>query len=83
MSEAERLFSQNLEFGRRLGNESGIARSLYQLGRLAEAHKELESAWAFYEEANQIFERLDEKPDAALSKQSLDRIKQLKRKAKY
>ncbi len=72
MSEAKRLYNQNLGIGRKLGNQSVITRTLYQLGRLARAQKKL-SADSFYNKANQIFESLGEKADTALSKRSLDR----------
>lgn len=48
---------------------------LARLGRLAEARDDLGAAEKYSSEANQIFEKLGERPNEELSKDELQRVK--------
>jgi tetratricopeptide (TPR) repeat protein len=74
IEEARRLYNESLEISKKLGDQSGIALTLGQLGRLAE-HDEghLVEAVALYREALIIFEKL-KSPYAELARKDLERV---------
>lgn len=75
-----KLYNESLEINRKLGNQSGIAIELSQLGRLAEDQKDLDAAEKYYEQALQIFENLGIKPYMDIAKKDLERFRELKQK---
>ncbi len=58
LEEARRLYVENLEISKRLGNQRGIAGTLHELGRLAQDQGELEEARRLYDESLRINKRL-------------------------
>ena len=80
-AEARRLYDECLEIENRLGNQSGAAKSLTQLGSLFEQEGELEAAEKYVLEALEIFTRIGEKPMQELASKHLARIREkLKKK---
>ena len=73
MAEARRLYDESLEIKEKLGDQSGIAVTLGQLGLLAMGAGDKEAARRLLREALSIFERLGS-PYAELARQSLERV---------
>jgi hypothetical protein len=73
LGEARRLYDESLEIEKRLGNQSGIAITLHQLGRLAEMDGNKIEAVQLYREAYSILERL-KSPGAEVARRSLKRV---------
>jgi tetratricopeptide (TPR) repeat protein len=75
LAEARRLYEQSLEIKQRLGDQSGIALTLHQLGRLAEEADDKAEAARLFREALSIFEKL-KSPNAEIARRSLERVDQ-------
>jgi len=73
--ESSQLYSQAKESFEKVGDQSGIAKTLGQLGRLAEEQGDLELAERLYKEAHQIFERLGANPYLKLAKRDVQRVR--------
>jgi len=65
--EAQELYEQSLEIEERLGNQSGRANSLGQLGKIAQDQGNYKEAQGFYEQSLQIFEHLGDQRGQANS----------------
>ena len=74
IEEARRLYSESLDINRKLGNQSGIATSLHQLGRVIEAEGNKVEAARLFQEALNIFERLGS-PYAKIASRNLERVR--------
>ncbi len=72
--EARRLYLESLEIKKRLGNQSGIAHTLRNLGLLAEQDGDRAEAARLIQEALAIFERLG-LPNAEDAREDLARLK--------
>ncbi|HEY0408221.1 MAG TPA: tetratricopeptide repeat protein, partial [Pyrinomonadaceae bacterium] len=73
LEEARRLYNESLEIKKRLGDQSGIASALGQLGLLAEDEGNKEEAVRLTREALSIFEKL-KSPDAEKARRQLERL---------
>ncbi|MDT5296354.1 MAG: MalT-like region, partial [Acidobacteriota bacterium] len=51
LEEARRLYDESLEIAKRLGDQSGVASTLDQLGRLAQEQREMKEARRLYDES--------------------------------
>lgn len=56
--EASRLYQQSLEIAEKLGNQSGIASSLHQLGIIAQEQGDYATARRLYQRSLEIKEKL-------------------------
>jgi hypothetical protein len=72
--EAQRLYEQSLAIKEELGDLSGKASSLYQMGKLAYLQENIEEALDFMIQAFLLFERLHS-PNRTLAQQMLARIR--------
>lgn len=73
LEEARRLYSESLEIEKRLGNQSGIASTLGQLGSLAAQEGDRAEGVKLLREALNIFERL-KSPDAEKARRMLAQV---------
>jgi len=73
--EARRLYEESLKLKRELGDKSGIAKTLGQLGKLAEQEKDDATAARNYLYALTIFTLLNS-PNAAIAKNDVARVRQ-------
>lgn len=73
LEEAQRLYDESLEITKRLGDQSGIANNLYQLGWLAEKEGNREEAVRLTREALNIFEKL-KSPNVEIARENLKRL---------
>ncbi|HJQ26498.1 MAG TPA: tetratricopeptide repeat protein, partial [Blastocatellia bacterium] len=73
VEEARRLYSESLEIAKRLGDQSGIAISLGQLGLLAEKEGNIAKSAQLLREALSIFEKL-KSPYAEVTRRNLQRV---------
>jgi hypothetical protein len=64
-----------LEIERKLGNQPEIAATIRMLGRLSEAESDLGVAERYYQEALNIFEKLQAKSYLELARKDLERVK--------
>jgi tetratricopeptide (TPR) repeat protein len=67
LAEARRLYDESLEIKRRLGNQSGIAITLHELGRLAQNEGKLTEARRLYDESLEIARRLGDQSGIAIT----------------
>ena len=72
--EAVKLYEQSLEMAKDLGDKSGIARSLGQIGRIKEENKDFEGALGYYLTALSIFEDLQD-PRREVAKKDIARLR--------
>jgi tetratricopeptide (TPR) repeat protein len=73
--EARRRFGEYLDMVQQLGDHASIAQTLHQLGRLAEQDGDLEDAERFFAGSLATLEAL-ESPDAAITRRSLERVRE-------
>lgn len=76
--EAMKLYKESLDIDQRLGNQSGLAMSCGQLGRLLESQGYIEKAIKYYEKTLRIVEKLGIKTYMQLVKKDLQRAEQKK-----
>jgi tetratricopeptide (TPR) repeat protein len=72
LDDARRLYNESLEIKKRLGDQSGIALTLHELGRLAEEDGYNAEAAQLFREFLSIFEKL-KSPIAEVARRSLER----------
>lgn len=80
--EALRRYNESLEISKRLGDQSGIASALYQLGTLAQAQGELEEARRLYGESLEIWQALGNQTGIANALRQLGMLEQEQGKLK-
>ncbi|OPY52825.1 MAG: photosystem I assembly protein Ycf3 [Methanosaeta sp. PtaU1.Bin112] len=73
--EAVKLYEQSLEIKKDLGDKSGIARSLGQMGRIKEESKDFEGALDDYVTALSLFEELHD-PNREIAKKDIARLRE-------
>jgi tetratricopeptide (TPR) repeat protein len=73
--EAIKLYEQSQAIAKDLGDKSGIARSLGQMGRIKEENKDFEGALGDYQIALSIFEELRD-PSREIAKKGIARLRE-------
>ena len=73
---ARQLYNESLDIDRKLGDQSGIAITIAQLGVLAGKQDNPALAEKNYQEALRIFEKLGEKPHLEVTMSNLERVRQ-------
>ena len=73
--EARRLYQKPLDIKQQMGHRGGIAKTLHQLGTLAEESGDLKEAERLFAESLSTLEAL-RSPDAATARRSLERVRE-------